>query len=126
MSLNSGKCEITAVVNKHCEFVSSSVSELVDVGSAMEVNKDFLQFCSPLGVVEGSTKLRLILDMRKLNESIVKKKFKLEDMRTATKLYKKGDYVVTFDLKSGYHHVDVAQEHWKYLGFEWNSKYLLF
>ena len=27
---------------------------------------------------------------------------------------KKGDYVFTFDLKSGYHHVDIHQEHWKY------------
>ena len=36
----------------------------------------------------------------------------------------------TFDLKSGYHHVDIHKEHWKYLGFAWvegpNTKYYVF
>ena len=26
----------------------------------------------------------------------------------------------TFDLKSGYHHVDISPAQWKYLGFAWN------
>jgi hypothetical protein len=30
------------------------------------------------------------------------------------------------DLKSGYHHVDVAPEFWQYLGFEWQGKYNVF
>ena len=52
--------------------------------------------------------------------------FQLEDVRTAAKLYKKGDFVVTFDLKSGYHHIDMAEEHWKYLCFEWKGKFYCF
>jgi hypothetical protein len=32
----------------------------------------------------------------------------------------------SFDLKSGYHHVDIAQKHWKYLGFSWQTKYFVF
>ena len=31
----------------------------------------------------------------------------------------------SFDLKSGYH-VNIAQEHWKYLGFTWKSHYYVF
>ena len=27
-----------------------------------------------------------------------------------------------FDLKSGYHHVDIHQSCWKYLGFRWNNE----
>jgi len=27
------------------------------------------------------------------------------------------DYMFTFDLKSGYHHLDIFSEHWQYLGF---------
>ena len=32
----------------------------------------------------------------------------------------------TFDLKSGYHHIEVVQEHRKYLGFEWKGNYFQF
>ena len=28
-----------------------------------------------------------------------------------------GDWFFTFDLRNGYHHVDIFQEHWKYLAF---------
>ena len=31
------------------------------------------------------------------------------------------DYVFSFDLKSGYHHVDIFPEHWQYLGFSWGK-----
>ena len=29
--------------------------------------------------------------------------------------------MVTFDLKSGYHHVDIQQDCWPYLGFSWSG-----
>ena len=31
------------------------------------------------------------------------------------------NFIFSFDLKSGYHHIDIHQEHWKYLGFIWDS-----
>ena len=34
--------------------------------------------------------------------------FKYEDLRTVLSMFNRGDYVITFDLKSGYHHVDTA------------------
>ena len=33
---------------------------------------------------------------------------------------------MNFDLKSYYHHVDIAKEHWKYLGFSWQSRFYVF
>ena len=41
-------------------------------------------------------------------------------------LFEKGDYLFPFDLKAGYHHVDIADIHWKYLGFAWAGKYYVF
>ena len=38
----------------------------------------------------------------------------------------------SFDLKSGYHHIEIAEEHQTYLGFSWNlqgsqsSRYFVF
>ena len=34
-------------------------------------------------------------------------------------LLEKDDFLFSFDLKSGYHHVDICREHWKYLGVSW-------
>ena len=42
-----------------------------------------------------------------------------EDLRTVIQLLKKGDYVFPFDIKSGYYHIDIFEEHRKYLSFCW-------
>ena len=55
---------------------------------------------------------------------LYKQKFKYEDLRVATLLFKKGDYLFKFDLKSGYHHIDITPIHHKYLGFTWEHKFL--
>ena len=36
-------------------------------------------------------------------------------------LFRPEDYTFTFDLKSGYHHLNVFSEHWQYLGFAWSD-----
>ena len=41
-------------------------------------------------------------------------------------LFKPGEWMFSFDLKSGYHHVDIVLHHQKYLGFEWGGKYFVF
>ncbi len=38
-------------------------------------------------------------------------------------MFEKGDYLLSFDLKSGYHHVDIASTHCKYLGLAWAQKF---
>ena len=37
-------------------------------------------------------------------------------------MFKKGDLLFKFDLKSGYHHVDIYEPHQKYLGFAWETE----
>ena len=36
------------------------------------------------------------------------------------------DFLCTFDLKSGYHHVDIHVDSQKFLGFEWEQKHYVF
>ena len=43
-------------------------------------------------------------------------------MKVVANVYNPGDYLVTFDLKSGYHHISIAEAYWKYLGFSWVGK----
>ena len=47
-------------------------------------------------------------------------KIQIEDMRTALEMAEVGDYMVSFDLKSGYHHIDIHPDCWQYLGFSWS------
>ena len=98
-------------------FVEKAISELLENNFIVELPQR--AFCSnPLTVAEKG-KLRLVLDLRHVNQYLSVKSFRYEDLRTLTELIEKSDYFVKFDLKSGYHHVDVHPMHQKYLGFEW-------
>ena len=62
-------------------------------------------------------KKRLVLNLRHVNQLV---RIKYEDMSIAMMLFRPGEYMFTFDLKSGYHHVEVVQAHhtYMYLGFD--------
>ena len=102
---------------RNSKFVEESINELLSDGLVKEVpEKPYC--CNPLTVAEG-TKLRLVLDLRHVNKYIFSPKFKYEDLRTLANMFDKNFYFSTFDIKSGYHHVDITEEDQKYLGFSW-------
>ena len=85
-----------------------------------EFSKDNLHVINPLSVsTQSSGKRRLILDLRFVNQFILKQKVKFEDYKTALDLFQYGGYACSFDLKSGYHHVDIFPSHQRFLGFSW-------
>jgi hypothetical protein len=110
----------------HPEFVTEAVSSLVITGAAMRVS--FRPWIvSPLGVVpKGIDKLRLILDLRYVNSFLKIEAFKYESLRSVPYLCKLRVLLFSVDLKSGYHHVDIHPDYWKYLGFEWNGDFYVF
>lgn len=118
----------TALDNK--EFVSKTLQDLLKSGSVLEV--PFVPIVvNPLSVnTRASGKQRLILDLRHVNEFILKEHVKFEDWREFHKLIQPGGFLFKFDLKKGYHHVDIDVEHQLYLGFSWNvnnvKKYFVF
>ena len=103
------------------KIVSESIDSLLVRRCVRQVREDETVVRSPLGVVDNGKKPRLILDLRYVNKHLATFKFKLEDLRTVAEVYNKGDFLVTFDLKSGYHHIAIAAEHHKYLGFSWQD-----
>ena len=114
------------VCSKYSKFIDESVQELL-VNDCVQQTLEVPHVCSPLSVVCSSTgKLRLVLDLRYVNRYLWKYKFKYEDLRTVMSMFSCKDYLFTFDLKSGYHHVDISANHWRYLGFSWNDRYYLF
>ena len=110
----------SAVMNK--EFVSSAIDELVE-GRCITACKECPLVCSPLSVVKkDSGKCRLVVDLRYVNQFLLTQKFKYEGLNLVPDLLRKGEYFFTFDLKSGYHHVDIHEDCQQYLGFSWVKK----
>ena len=106
---------------ENTDFVSSTLTDLENNRCILEVDS-IPHICSPLSVVKNSSgKKRLVIDLRYLNGYLLKEKFKYEDLRLAMLMFQKGDYLFSFDLKSGYHHVDIHKSHWEYLGFSWDK-----
>ena len=114
----------------YSSFVSEAILDLL--------NKDLVVECfrvphivNPLSVsVQSSGKLRLILDLRFVNQFLWKEKVHFEDWNIAISYFNRGDFLFTFDLKSGYHHVEIFPEHTKFLSFSWDfgegSRYFSF
>lgn len=100
------------------DFVEHAITDLLEKGCVREIKQP--AFCSnPLTVAESHGKLRLVLDLRHVNKYLQEYKFKYENLEIIAQLLEKKFYFGTFDLKSGYHHIKIAPEHQKYLGFTW-------
>ena len=59
--------------------------------------------------------------MRHINDRLVKTKCKYEGIDTALQYLQKGGFMTTFDLKSGYHHIDVVRTQHCLLGFSYSD-----
>ena len=89
---------------------SDSIDELVQ---SQCVRESVLcpKVCSPLQVVENAKgKLRLVIDLRYLNQFLHQCKFKYEGLNLISSLFNIGSFAFSFDLKSGYHHVDIHED----------------
>jgi len=105
---------------EHSEFVETAITELVQNCAVVEV--PFIpHIVNPLSVsIQSSGKKRLILNLRHVNQCVWKETNKFEDWRVLSTYVTKGGFLFNFDLKSGYHHIDIFPEHQTYLGFSWN------
>ena len=73
--------------------------------------------------INSSGKKRLILDLRQVNGHVYKDKIKFEDWKCFEQyLEGKEGCLFKFDLKNGYHHIEIFEPHQKFLGFSWIFK----
>ncbi len=71
---------------------------------------------------KGDGGLRPILDLRRLNFSLYKGKFKMLTIKTIMSQIQEGDWFVTIDLKDAYFHMQVVQRHRRFLRFAFGGK----
>ena len=102
-------------------FVTAEINRLVEAGILLKV-PDAPTVINALTVAENSAgKQRLVLDLRSVNPLLHVEKFKFEDLSVASQYFSKQCYMCTFDLKSGYSHIDINAAYQQYLGLEWNG-----
>ena len=114
-----GRCYLNNNLSarNHPEFVQQAILELLSRDCIEEHSEP--PFCvNPLTVAQGK-KLRLVIDLRHVNSFLRKQTFKYEDLRSLSKVFEQNFWFFTWDLESGYHHVDIFPEHRKYLEFAW-------
>lgn len=106
----------------HRNFVQEAIDELVQSYRVIEVLEPPLVI-NPLSVsVQSNGKKRLILDLRHVNKALVKQRVKYDDWKVAMSYFRKDSFMIFFfDLKSGYHHIEIGSSDQCYLGFAWQS-----
>jgi hypothetical protein len=111
---------------EHQDFVTGAVEEMVKAGAVSILPSGTIPtVISPLGVVPkpNSDKFRLIVNMRYVNEHLVKRVFKFEGLSDIADMAVKGDYSVAYDLTSGYYHVSLHVDSRRFVGFKWKGVY---
>ena len=79
--------------HQNADFVSSAITELLQNRCVQRISYK-PHICSPLSVVANSMgKLRLVLNLRYLNQFLLKEKFKYEDLRVAMLMFQPDDYM---------------------------------
>ena len=103
----------------HSLFVEESIKELCKLGHVVRMKEKPI-VVNPLTVsVNKKGKERLILDLRYVNLYIYKQKVKFENWEAFKQYACDVNYAFSFDLKSGYHHIDIHKDSQSYLGFSW-------
>ena len=99
-------------------FVSLAISDFPKLGLIVELPQP-PTVINPLSVsfnAKGTP--RLILDLRHVNKHIPNPKFSMDDWKVFANYFVPDGFQLKFDMKSGYHHVDICPDHQHFLGFQ--------
>lgn len=99
------------------------LGHLSNIGAIRKCEHTAGQFISDIFLIpksDGSN--RFILNLKKLNKYIRTEHFKMEDVRTATKLLTRGCHMINIDIKEAYFLIPIHESHAKYLRFYFNGE----
>ncbi len=109
------------------EGISKEIDKLKSVGILVETGREKGDWVSPIFArpkQDGS--LRLVINLKGLNKHLDKIHFKMDTLKTAIQLVKKGCFFGSVDLKDAYYSVPVAPESQKLLKIQWQGELLQF
>ena len=106
------KTKIDAIIVK---FISSSIIEEVDHCLDEHIGHIF-------PVTKKNGDLRIILNLKPLNEHVAYEHFKMEHLNTAVGLMEQNCFMASIDLKDAYYSISIHEDFRKFLRFYWNGK----
>ena len=107
--------EKIAVDDEIQKMLSKKVIEIVDHSKGEYISNLFTR------PKRDSADLRAILNMKSINENIVYRHFKVDDLPHALTLIRPHYYMAVIDIKEGFHNVSVNRDFRKYLRFEYDG-----
>ena len=81
---------------------------------------EYLSPIFPVPKPDGS--LRIILNLKRLNQSVEYLHFKMDNIKVVLANVTKNCYMASLDLKSAYHSVKIDDDYQKYLRFAWKEE----
>ena len=100
------------------DIIRVMVKDLLERDIIVKVSPKAKLFFSHLFVVpKKEGKLRLIIDLKKLNRFIVKKPLKMQNIKSVTRSILHPSWACKIDLKDAYYHVPIAPMFQRYLSF---------
>lgn len=107
--------------------VGRAIKNLLQLGAIKQCVPEEPQFISSYFLTPKSDgTFRFVLNLKKLNEFIRTKHFKMEDGRTAEKIIFKNYYLAKLDLENAYFLIPVDEDSSKYLRFIFQGQYFEF
>lgn len=114
----------SAVIEK---LMDSEVIRLMSLGAVGLSEHEAGEFISNIfPVPKPNGKIRLILNLKKLNEFVSYQHFKMEHLDYVTDLLFRDDYLASIDLSDAYFSVPVHPDDWRYLKFYWKGSLFSF
>ena len=105
---------------KHPTFVRETIDELLAKGAITELATP-PRVVNPLTVVVKDGKKRMVLDCRYINKFVHKQKTKIEGAETLKKFLPRATHLFNFNLKAGYHHIEMNPAQTCLLGFSYTD-----
>jgi hypothetical protein len=105
------------------DFVDSEVKKLLLSGVLIELKNKPMVINALTVAINAQGKKRLVLDLRQINPLLNVHRYKYEDIKVASLYLSRNCFMSIFDLKSGYHHVDIHEAYQQYTAFHWKNTF---
>ena len=104
-------------------LVEQEIKSLLEKEVIVKCEPEEIEFVSPIFTVpKKDGKLRLILNLKKLNTSVKYAHFKMDSIHTILKLITKDCWMASIDLKDAYYSVRIHPEHQRFLKFTYKGQ----
>ena len=112
-----------SISKEHQEQVKIEIESLLQKGVLINSDHEPGEFISPIFTVPKSDgNVRLILNLKELNQYVKYTHFKMETIHSILKLVSPMCWMASVDLKDAYYCVKIHSSHQKFLKFMYNSK----